>query len=206
MDIRPATVANLEAVERLLVDTFSPRAGPHPGNIGPDRRIAARIALRQLNDRPVVGVLVAVDGQTLAGVASVITRDIAAWPGPLWLPALRPLGLRGMLRTLAWATRSYYRPAPHEAYLFAFAVAPAYRRHGIAGKLLQAAEAQARAWDKTLASAFVAHGNAASLGLLRKYGYREVPMPWYRGRRLLRLEKALPPSGIPAAATYESAS
>jgi ribosomal protein S18 acetylase RimI-like enzyme len=150
--------------------------------------------------------LVAVDGQTLVGVVSIITTDTAARPGLRWVPALRPLGLRGMVRALVRATRSYYRPAPHEAYFFAMAVAPAYRRRGIAERLLQAAEAQARAWDKTLASGFVARGNTASLGLLCKHGYHQVPLRCCRGRRLLRLEKALPPIGTLAADTNEKVS
>jgi ribosomal protein S18 acetylase RimI-like enzyme len=205
MNIRPATVADLPLVEQLLLDTFLPPARLDPGGGAPNHRIATRIALRQLHDRPVVGLLVAVDGQRLAGVVSVITRDTVVRPGLRWVLARRPLGLRGMLRALVRAKRSYYRPTPHEAYLFTFAVAPAYRRRGIGERLLQAAEAQARAWGKTRASVFVARENAASLGFLRKYGYYEVPLPWYR-RRLLRLEKALPPPGIPWAATYEMVS
>jgi ribosomal protein S18 acetylase RimI-like enzyme len=111
-----------------------------------------------------------------------------------------------MMHTLVRAATSYYRPAPHEAYLFALAVAPAYRRRGIATRLLRAAEAQARAWDKTLASAFVAPTNAASRGLLRKHGYREVPVHRWPGHRPRRLEKSLSPAATPAAATKERVS
>jgi ribosomal protein S18 acetylase RimI-like enzyme len=199
MEIRPATVADLEAVERLLLATFSPPARADPGGTTPDRRIAARIALGQ----PVAGLLVAVDGWALAGAVTVLTRDTAARPGLRWLPALRPLGLRSMVHTLVRAACSAYRPAPHEAYLCELAVAPAYRRRGIAQQLVRAAEAQARAWDKTLASAFVAPTNTASLGLLRKHGYHEVPAHWLRRHRPRRLEKSLAPAGTPVAATNE---
>jgi ribosomal protein S18 acetylase RimI-like enzyme len=203
MDVRPAMPADLVAVEGLLLHIFSPPPRSTRGGTAPDRRIAARVALRHALGRPVEGVLVAVDDQTLAGVLCVITRESAARPCLRWLPALRPLGLRGMVRTLLRAMRTYYRPAPHEAYLFAFAVAPAYRRHGIAERLLQAAEALARARDKTLAIVMVARGNVASLGLLRKHGYREVPLRCCRGRRFLRLEKPLLPPGTHVVARNE---
>ncbi len=183
MVIEPAALGDLPAVERLLIATFHGHLCPS----AVERQARVRLALRPA---PPAGLIVARMEAALTGVVTVVTAETAGLPSPAWLPALRPLGLLGAARFLATALRtSLYRPRPDEAYLFGLAVAPAYRRRGIAARLLDAAEQHARALGKRRMIAHVARDNAASLALFRRRGY-DVAAP--SGRALARLRPVSP--------------
>ena len=191
MVIEAASPGDLEAVERLLIAAFHGNSPPP----AVERQVRVRRALRRA---PPDGMIVARMEAALAGVVTVVTAQPAPLPSPAWLPVLRWLGPLGAARFLAAALRtSLYRPGPDEAYLFGLAVAPAYQRRGVAGRLLASAEQHARALGKRRTIAHVARNNAASLALLRRCGYN-VALPsgalalvWSVVSPFLSLEKPL---------------
>lgn len=208
MEIRAATLDDLEAVERLLIRTFSGQGRSVLGDMPEDRQVQVRLEMRRTAPDPTAGLLVAVDGPVVAGVVAMETAETAGLPGLATLRALRPLGLTGMARFFALSVATLYRPAPDEAYLLGMAVAPEYRRRGLAARLTQTAEEYARIRGKTTASLLVAPDNHASLELSRSCGYVEAPARSSLWRRMLpghapvvHMRRALAPLESPPSVT-----
>lgn len=62
-------------------------------------------------------------------------------------------------------------------------VLPAWRRTGVASKLVQAAESELRARGAQIIAALVEPNNSASLSLFDRLGYRDVPRAVYLSKR-----------------------
>ena len=170
--MRPATLADLDEIDRLLVETFGRGAGAALGGVPEEVQLQLRRDLRGLNPDPTAGLLVATDGAAIAGVVAVERAETAGRLGAAALPVLRWLGPLGALRFFLAALATRYRPAPDEAYLSCLAVAPSHRRQGVGEWLLRSAELEAGRHGKTFVSGFVAPTNRASLALCEKVGFR----------------------------------
>lgn len=102
-----------------------------------------------------------------------------------------------------------YNAGTSLARLYSFAVDPKYRRLGIAGRLLAAAEAAAIEHDRAFVRLEVRRDNRAAIRLYESRGYREfgVYPDYYEDHmEALRLEKRLHAEtgpGAPAAPYYE---
>lgn len=198
MEIRPATLADLETLERLRLQTFSVTDTSTLRHVPQEVQLEVRLNMWRLTQNVLKGLLVAWDGAQLVGTVAVGTTDTTlrfAWPQ---LAVLRRLGLWPMLRYLGVWTLTHYEPAPDEAYLYGIVVDPTYRRHGMAAKLMAAAEAQARSWGKQLATGFIERNNTPSLQMAQKLGYRCIEPQRNALRRLfvpnsafVRVEKQL---------------
>lgn len=184
VQIRLAQVTDIEAVEKLTLQTFPSTFGPALGNRPLETQIQVFARLRQARRCPVEGCLVAMHGADLAGILMWKTAEMGEGQLGGQLRALSPLGLLGALRFLLVRTTvySHYKPASKEAYLSGLAVVPAYRGRGIALALMRQAEEEARQAGKSFTSGFVASNNLASRAMLQKLGYREV----HTQRTLLR--------------------
>ena len=185
VEIRPARLDDLEAVDRLLVETFGNSAGSVFAGVPAEVQLRLRRRLRRLAARPAEGLLVAAGRTGIAGVVLLATAESHGRPPLAALAALRPLGVLGLIRfcVAAWAT--IHRPAADEVYLFGLAVAPSHRRQGIAELLLRRAEEEARRLGKTVMSADVAPTNRASLALCEKRGFGPGEPAGRRWRRLI---------------------
>ncbi len=202
IEIRPGTVAEIEAIEELTLRSFPRIFQASLGNRPLEIQRPVLAGLRLAKRRPAEGILVAVNGPELVGVIMGSTREGSAGYEKSRLHALAPLGFAGSLRFLlvTMAIYSRYRPAPDEVYLYGLAVAPAYRRRGLARALVERAEEQGRQEGKALACCFAASTNSIMRTMLWKLGYLEKHVRRTPGRGLLmgepavvRLEKALTP-------------
>lgn len=201
MEIRPATFADLETLERLRLQTFSARAPNAVVLCAAGCAIAGALKHAAVHPKCPQG--------TLGGLGR---RIFCNWwePWPLAQPkprcglpghtlaALRHLGLWPMMRYLGVWASTYYEPAPQEAYLYGIVVAPAYRRRGLAAELMNTAEAQYAGWGKQLATGFIERSNTPSLQMVQKLGYQRVEQQRNALRRILtpnpifvRVEKPL---------------
>ncbi len=198
MEIRPATLDDLEAVERLNLQVFASVSKGLMDHLPLETQVQTRINLRRASGDPVEGLLVVTDGDRLVGSIEVETREMSPRRGWAHLKALRPLGLlRAWQVLLTWAVVSY-RPAPHEAYLHGMVIDPAYRRQGLARRLTLAAEEQARRYGKSLTVALISPDNAPSLALIKRCGYHRsnhrldiLHRLIKRGQAFIRMEKSL---------------
>ena len=107
------------------------------------------------------------------GVRTVESRDDVLARG-LWRNLSRNLGFPRAV----WATTllSYprYSSSPSEAYVERLVVSPAFRRHGMARRLLSAAEDLARESGKKTIGLHVSANNLPALRLYEDEGYEEV--------------------------------
>jgi ribosomal protein S18 acetylase RimI-like enzyme len=107
------------------------------------------------------------------GVRTAESREDILARG-LWRTLSRNLGLPRAL----WATTllSYprYSPASSEAYIERLVVSPDLRRHGMARRLLAAAEGLAREGGKRSVGLHVSSNNLPALRLYENQGYEEV--------------------------------
>jgi ribosomal protein S18 acetylase RimI-like enzyme len=198
LEIRPAGLADLEPIDRLLIETFGRGADSALGGVPQEVQLQLRRDLRRLTPDPTDGLLVATDGAAIAGVVALERAETSGRLGAAVLPVLRRLGPLGALRFFLAALATGYRPARGEAYLSCLAVAPSHRRRGVAERLLRSAELEAGRHGKTLLSGFVAPTNHASLALCQKLGFhpgRPAGPRWRRPvsrRGFIYLRKPLP--------------
>ena len=126
------------------------------------------------------------------GVTSLVTEgyssaELAASVGVRTAPSREDVLARGLWRSLTrnlglpravWATTllSYprYSYTASEAYVERLVVAPAYRRQGIARRLLLSAEELARDAGKKTVGLHVSGNNLSALRLYEAEGYKEV--------------------------------
>lgn len=189
MEIRPATCADIEAVERLNLQVFAQDSIGLMNHLSFEAQLQMRINLRQTNKDPVAGLLVAIVDDRLVGSVEVETKEMS--PHNRWthLCALRPLGrLQALRALLVWMVVAY-RPAPHEAYLHSLAIEADYRRQGLAWQLMLAAEQQARLYGKTLTVSLISPDNKPSLALVERCGYQQVQRRFTVLHRLLKRER-----------------
>src|SRR5689334_8331721 len=92
LEIRLATDDDLEAVDRLLVETFGNAAGSAFQGVPVAVQLRLRRRLRRLAARPAEGVIVAADGARIAGVEALATAENHGRPPLAALALLRPLG------------------------------------------------------------------------------------------------------------------
>lgn len=171
-EIRLATRDDLEAVEHLRIEIFSSSLGQIPVDV----QINVRRSLYEATDRLPEQTSVAFDGPDLIGATSFEIVENLKFPRLKDFSIFRPLGLRGALRLLFSATRSYYPSHPDEAYFYGTAIQPAYRGRGLAVRLRTVAEQQAIHMKKNLAVGLIARDNTSSLKLAKKLGFHEVPV------------------------------
>lgn len=128
---------------------------------------------------------------SLGGVCSLViendaTAEIAASVGVRTGPSEDDALSRGLWEALrrnlgfphaSWAATllSYprYAASTSEAYVERLVVSPAYRRHGLAHALLEAAEDHARRAGKRTVGLHVSENNMPALGLYEAHGYVE---------------------------------
>jgi ribosomal protein S18 acetylase RimI-like enzyme len=184
VEIRPARVDDLEAVERLLGQSFGQSSDSAFAGLAADEQVQLRLALRQLEPDPTDGLFVAADAASIVGVVGLVTAENASRPGLAALRVLRRLGVLGVARFFATALASDYRPGADEAYLYGLAVAPTHRRRGLGERLLRAVQQESSRRGKRVLSAFVAPTNRASLSLCERQGFRRQRAPGAFWRRL----------------------
>jgi ribosomal protein S18 acetylase RimI-like enzyme len=192
VQIRAATAADIEAVERLALQEFAPVLDVAFGARRAAVKLDVLVRLRRCRPEPVRGLLVAqTAGGAIAGFAGYTTAEMRGAGLVPRLVALRPLGVAGALRFAAAAalTFSRYRPGAGEVYLSGYAVEPRFRGQGIARRLLSHLEDETARQGYGHWTALVEDGNVASRSLLRRLDYRESPAPRRRGRALVRLDK-----------------
>jgi ribosomal protein S18 acetylase RimI-like enzyme len=200
IEIRPAAWNDLDAAERLKIKIFSSQPNSAMGQLPLEVQVKVRLALLQATGNIPGQTIVALDGTHLVGVTSFEVAENLKLPKLKDFMILRPLGFWSILRMLFVATVSYHPNNPREAYFHGLAVEPGYRRHGVAERLLLAAEQQALLIGKNLAVSIVSRANIASLKLVKKLGYCEmVEQPNFLRTFLLgvpkfiRLEKQIVP-------------
>lgn len=185
MNIRPATKADLETVERLKLQAPSLHTTAALNGTGLEAQLQTQLNLWRTGRRSLQTLLVATDDDRVIGAIALDTVETAVAPRLTDLPALRPLGFRRTLRFLFTWLYSYRPQSVAEAYLREVIVEPVYRQHGIAVHLTQEAERLAQRLGKTVSAVLIDRSNKPSLNLIRKLGYREVPIPWSPMDRLL---------------------
>jgi predicted N-acetyltransferase YhbS len=202
MQIRPAQMADIPASEALLLHAFPDVFRPVFGAMPQSKQVQVLAALRQTNQQPLAGHLVAVERDQVVGVlwwktAGTDRRSYSAtWRA---LASLSPTAKARLLVMGVVIFRPRYTPVPHEAYLRGLVVAPAYRRQGVGLALIQAAEAAARETGKTMVCALVAAQNHASRSMFQKLGYTETSnhkrmlrrLLFWRESTIVRIEKPL---------------
>ncbi len=203
IEFRPGRPEDIEVVEELILRTFTSTFRPALGNIPLETQVRVQSSLRRARSKPMEEVIVALEGPTLVGVImgkTAATSDRGQFS--TLLRALSPLGILGTLRYLLvnLTTYTHYKPAPGELYSYGMAIAPAYRRRGIARALLQQVDEKARRAGKTMVCGFVVAQNTASRTLCQKVGYHEVSVQnkplrgWVLGEpEVIRVEKPLSP-------------
>ena len=107
------------------------------------------------------------------GVRTAPSRDDVLARG-LWRALSRNLGLPRAVWATALLSYPRYSHASSEAYVERLVVSPAFRRQGMARRLLSAAEDFARDADKETVGLHVSGNNLSALKLYEAEGYLEV--------------------------------
>ncbi len=172
--IRPATATDIPALERLMLANFPHLFTGTMGNAPDAVKLQVLIALRHARRDPVGGHFVATapDGAVVAMLAYETHAMTGGTTGGR-LAALRPLGWGGMVRFIGVAQLAFIHQSPDadEVYIRNGAVDSAYRRHGLALRLLQTIEAETAAQGYRQWVGWVASTNAASAAMMSKNGY-----------------------------------
>jgi ribosomal protein S18 acetylase RimI-like enzyme len=185
--MEPATRADAPVIGRVLADALSDKYGPTF-----DR--AAPTALSAMAEAAVAhgpaGYLVArIDGE-LAGVAFL---DIGQPKAPIWRPLVASIGVRRSIRALlVLEAFAKSRTGPDEAHLDELAVAPGFRRRGVASALIEDVTARASAAGKSRLTLWVTGDNTGAQRLYARHGFRvEERQRWLIGRLLFGSRGAL---------------
>jgi GNAT superfamily N-acetyltransferase len=171
MEIRPATFADLEMIERLRLETFSVTSTSALRNVPLHVQLDFRLKMWQQTGKLLKGLLVGLDGDQFVGTVAIGATETTLRFAWAQLPVLRMLGIWHMVRYLGVWALTHYEPAADEAYLYGLVVAQAYRRRAAGRELVMAAEEHARQWGKRVASGFIDRSNSSSLQLFQKMGY-----------------------------------
>ncbi len=109
--------------------------------------------------------------RTSASREDVLARD-------LWSSLTRNLGFLRAVWAATLLSYPRYSSVPSEAYVERLVVSPAFRRQGMARRLLVAAEDLARDTGKKTVGLHVSGNNLAALRLYEAEGYVEVSRQW----------------------------
>lgn len=199
IEIRPATLNELEIAEQLRATVFQETSPTAIKRVAIQKQVRVRLKIREIVGEPPGYTLIAWDGERAVGATCMDTKEYSnPVPGLAGLWALRHLGVWGALKYLALAISGYRATQPEEVYFHGMVILPAYRSHGIATQLLLASEKAAREIGKTKGTAFIAVENVISQKLAEKCGFRRIdwPRPWwrrllFREARFVYFEKSL---------------
>lgn len=183
IDIRPATKEELETAELLRAKMFQKGEDSAAKRAAIARQIKVRLKIGELVGEPPGHTLIAWDNDKAVGVMYVEMKEHSnPVPGLAGLWALRPLGIVGIVRYLMLALLAYRARHPDEAYLHSLAILPAYRKRGIATRLLHAIEKIAVDLGKTKISSLTANDNIVVQHMVNNLGFHNVAMPrsWWR--------------------------
>jgi ribosomal protein S18 acetylase RimI-like enzyme len=187
--IRQAVEADLEAIDRLLIETLWHGDRSVLQHVPAHLRAQVRRDLRAASPEPCAGLLVAVDDGRIVGTIAVETMEALRLRWRHAWGAMRPYGFLLALRFVLAALRSY-RPGRDEAHLSMLAVGPGCRGRGLGQRLVRAAEAYALEREKRLAVAFIHRDNAASRAVFGKRGFRHAHLlprgPFVRVHKMLQ--------------------
>jgi ribosomal protein S18 acetylase RimI-like enzyme len=210
--VRPARAEDIAAVADILVEGFSSMfAAAFGERIDRASRTLARSLTLEV-PRGLPGLYVAVVGGQVAGTVALRRREdpeAPAWPATGIF--FQELGLWGGLRAMFYLSLLDQPFGRHEVYVADVAVAPAFRRRGVAQAMLRHAEHVARFWGK---QALVLDVNAQNDPARRLYdglGYtvehvrHSLLTRWLLGQGdWVRMRRELPPLDLPAQPAYNS--
>ena len=169
--LRPATAADVETLAHLWTITFPDKFGPILGeraeNIICDW---LRLSQRHLHTSTI--------GEVNGAVAGFISLETPSAPGVdsgrwLWRAVQLHNGIIGALRSfiLMVLIDSNHQPSNEEVYIEMLGVDPDWRGRGLAGRLLEHAEAVAAAENVDKLTLNVVSDNVAAITLYKKYDF-----------------------------------
>ena len=169
--LRPATAEDAERLAHLWVVTFPDKFGPTLGQ--PAERVIRdwlRLSQRHLQTTTLVEVDRTVAGYIVLETPSSPREDGGRW---LWRALQLHNGIFGALRGfLLMALIDHHRRSKDdEVYIEMLGVAPAWRGHGLAGKLIAYAQDVARAEGADSLTLDVVSDNAAAIRLYKRMGF-----------------------------------
>lgn len=174
--IRPARLSNIEAIVALhreaFADTFGAAFGPRDRERGAQ---ALATGWRRQGPAALRGMLVAEYAGQLIGTTSLRTRDMIGDGGGFAEAAFfETLGVWGALRSLFALSLLDHQIERGEGFIADVAVAPEWRRRGIARALLQRAEDDARARSLTYLGLYVRESNHGARALYERLGFQAM--------------------------------
>ncbi|MEF3272975.1 MAG: GNAT family N-acetyltransferase [Chloroflexus sp.] len=173
--IRLARLSDIDAIVALhreaFADTFDAAFGAH-GDRGAQ---ALAAGWRRQGPAALQGMLVAeYDGQ-LIGTASLRTRDMIGASGGFAESAFfEVLGVWGALRSLLALSLLEHQIGYGEGFIADVAVAPAWRRRGVARTLLQRVEDDARSRALSYLGLYVRENNQGARALYERLGFQAI--------------------------------
>ena len=200
--IRPARVEELADVERMVLTSFPHLFQPLFGPLPVAQQIEIMMTLRRTRVDPTAGLFVAVDeGEQVVGTMAFEHAALHTEVTPERLRAVMSLGLRAAIR-FAFVSNFVLikeRPAADEFIIRSGAVLPAWRRHGVAARLIQRIEEEAVGEGFREYVGWVALTNPASQALMLSNGYaigrhkRYLLRGWIANEpAMIRFYKAVP--------------
>lgn len=169
--IRPATLADIEALAQLWLVTFPDKFGPILGeNAAPVLRDWLRLSQRHIQTTTVAEISQVVAGYIILETPSAPRPDDGRW---LWRALQLHHGLLGALRgfTLMALINQERQPCLDEVYIEMLGVDPNWRGHGLATCLIAYAEAVARAERANRLALNVVSDNLKAIHLYQKMGF-----------------------------------
>lgn len=174
--IRLARLSDIEAIVALhreaFADTFGAAFGPRDRERGAQ---ALATGWRRQGPAALRGMLVAEYAGQLIGTTSLRTRDMIGDGGGFAEAAFfETLGVWGALRSLFALSLLDHQIERGEGFIADVAVAPEWRRRGIARALLQRAENDARALALAYLGLYVRESNHGARALYERLGFRPL--------------------------------
>lgn len=174
--IRPARLSDIDAIVALhrdaFADTFGAAFGPRDRERGAQ---ALATGWRRQGPSALQGMLVAEYAGQLIGTTSLRTRDMMGPSGGFAESAFfETLGLWGAFRSLFALSLLDHQIEPGEGFIADVAVAPEWRRRGVARALLRQAEHDARARALTYLGLYVRETNHGARILYERIGFHAL--------------------------------
>jgi len=173
--IRSARLSDIDAIVALhreaFADTFGAAFGPHGGERGAQ---ALAVGWRRQGAAALQGMLVAEYDNQVIGTTSLRTRDMMSGGGFAESAFFEILGWWGALRSLFALSLLDHQIGHGEGFIADVAVAPAWRRRGVARALLQQAEQYARSRALTYLGLYVRETNQPARTLYERLGFQAL--------------------------------